>query len=382
MNDTAAYSFRRLYHLCAQTPLIHFQYDQSNATLRAAEVKPRLDHFLWQRAGERIEDSWLLHRTRKALRYKLRIERGGYTRVIDLTKNRDYDIYYGHLGGGADLKKAVLGDARLTVLCTIPALRDFIEEHLAEFFAVTNFGMMQSKGFGSYILQDAEYTPPFIAESLKRTYGASTCYTFDGGQRPFKVIKIMYKLMKSGVNLVRFRGEEAYERSLLFQFMHEQYGIGNEKAWLKQNGLAPSDIGSYDNRWHANPSEHTAQYVRALLGLGEHLDYTGDREQHREKTVIRIKSVSGLERLPSPIFFKVIGGNVYFVAAPVAPAILGETFEFTSPNGSGTLTVPTKEQLDADFTERFLAYCKDRFNNGVLDKFRETRGVTVQEVGE
>lgn len=34
------------------TPLIHFQHDQYGATLRASEVKPKLDKFILERLGD------------------------------------------------------------------------------------------------------------------------------------------------------------------------------------------------------------------------------------------------------------------------------------------------------------------------------------------
>ena len=34
------------------TPLIHFQHDQEGATLRASEVKPKLDRFVLTRLGK------------------------------------------------------------------------------------------------------------------------------------------------------------------------------------------------------------------------------------------------------------------------------------------------------------------------------------------
>ena len=40
------YSFEKSYRLAAQTPMIHFQWNQQGATLRASEVKPKLDKFL------------------------------------------------------------------------------------------------------------------------------------------------------------------------------------------------------------------------------------------------------------------------------------------------------------------------------------------------
>ena len=42
----------------AQSPIIHFQHDQAGATLRASEVKPKLDRFLLnkmeQETGKRV----------------------------------------------------------------------------------------------------------------------------------------------------------------------------------------------------------------------------------------------------------------------------------------------------------------------------------------
>jgi len=39
-------SFKVEFTLKQHTPLIHFQSDQSGATLRATELKPKLDRFL------------------------------------------------------------------------------------------------------------------------------------------------------------------------------------------------------------------------------------------------------------------------------------------------------------------------------------------------
>ena len=61
------------------TPLIHFQHDQEGATLRASEVKPKLDKFILTRLskeertkGER--EGWIKVKDGKAwLDYKMRI---------------------------------------------------------------------------------------------------------------------------------------------------------------------------------------------------------------------------------------------------------------------------------------------------------------------
>ena len=44
-------SYKLEYKLKQQTPMIHFQYDQSGATLRATEVKPKLDKFIIKKIG-------------------------------------------------------------------------------------------------------------------------------------------------------------------------------------------------------------------------------------------------------------------------------------------------------------------------------------------
>ena len=39
-------NFKLTFKLKQHTPLIHFQHDQTGATLRATELKPKLDRFL------------------------------------------------------------------------------------------------------------------------------------------------------------------------------------------------------------------------------------------------------------------------------------------------------------------------------------------------
>ena len=58
----------------------------------------------------------------------------------------------------------------------------------------------------------------------------------------------LYKLMKSGVNQ---RGD--YFRAFIYQYMHQaKPPVGNEKAWLKQNEIAPA-VGKPKNvDWHEN----------------------------------------------------------------------------------------------------------------------------------
>lgn len=378
-------SFKKTYTLKAQTPIIHFQHNQSGATLRATEVKPKLDRFICKNYRDKIKSEWFVTADKNALKYKLHFDAKGEQSQVDLGFKTDYDIYYANMGDNTLKKKGVIGDVAMTVVCTIPSLMSIIEECIAEFFAVTNFGTMQNKGFGSYIVEEekAKYTPKFIADSLKKTCGSDACYMYRPRKAVFKSIKVMYGMMKAGVNYTRFRGPNAYQRSLLFLYMHtDEYRMGNEKAWMKQNKIAPI-VSTSGKKWHENPENQEAFYVRALLGVGEHIEFQAN--PGRVKVTIEnadkgSDSKKIIERFSSPVYFKVIGSMVYISAKRIDDNIYGKTFRFSSDMGTGTLRVPEKDQLPSDFIDRFLKYCIDNINETGADKFDDTRGIRVSEV--
>ena len=142
----------------AQSPIIHFQHDQAGATLRASEVKPKLDRFLLnkmeQETGKRVavlkEDNgyavMFTDKEHNALNYRMNFEVPGNAYWVEpgTFKPESYSIYYGKSGvhDEKEKKKAV---------CFNQVLRNYIEKYLVEFFAVTNFGTMQDKGFGSFM---------------------------------------------------------------------------------------------------------------------------------------------------------------------------------------------------------------------------------------
>lgn len=86
------------FTLKQHTPIIHFQHDQHGATLRATEVKPKLDRFILEKLGKESDEydinedyettykrgkdiakarDWLIDKDKGALDYKMRIE-GNY----------------------------------------------------------------------------------------------------------------------------------------------------------------------------------------------------------------------------------------------------------------------------------------------------------------
>ena len=375
-------SFRKPYTLKQQTPIIHFQYSQTGATLRATEVKPKLDAFILKRVGEETAKSngWLIGDT-KALNYKMRFCSLG-EEYVEFTSPGPYDIYYGNMGEDTIFVKGVVAkDSTVTmeIICFYEDLRQTIDSLLENFFNVTNFGRMQNKGFGSFILDtgnvDSQRTRTIkISKQLCEEYGATHCYNFNGGQACFKRIKTIYSIIKSGLN---FRG---YRRSLLFYYMHDM-SIGNEKAYLKQRGMAPTDVGPHANsgnyeQYRKSTSQHTPFYVRALLGVGEQVEY---QKRVGGKTKISIDCTETdrndkalIERFPSPIFFKVIGGTVYYVGGRIEAytrkdetkptEIWGREFAFVDKDRARTLTLRTpaknaKPCFNENFMDGFLEYC-------------------------
>lgn len=387
----------KTYTLTQQTPLIHFQYDQSGATLRATEVKPKLDRFLIRKLGDGLKKSWLIKDT-ESLNYKLRFYCPAF-RTVELGRGTDFDIYYGNLG--ENQKKGVIADSvTMTVVCFIEELQQAIDENIKEFFAVTNFGTMQNKGFGSYLIEGTDIS--LLPKWLKAACGATACYSFNGKQQPFVEIKKVYSIMKSGINA------NGYQRSLLFLYMHEtqsytrrlpKQNIDNEKAQLKQTGLAPAIAKNAGNLARTDLRNTNPRYVRALLGVGDHIDFLNAPAAWHDKTEVKISSKE-IERLESCIFFKVLKAQndsytVYFTAKRIHEEIYGKQFTFRAKTkkdrkappapafvpapGPITMTVPKQNELPADFIDDFLRYCVSKFNdpnNGVNARLT----VSIREV--
>ena len=411
----------------AQSPIIHFQHDQAGATLRASEVKPKLDRFLLnkmeQETGKRVavlkEDNgyavMFTDKEHNALNYRMNFEVPGNAYWVEpgTFKPESYSIYYGNSGvhDEKEKKKAVFTNPVMNLMCFNQVLRNYIEKYLVEFFAVTNFGTMQDKGFGSFMPKEClqksgeltlEETKRF-AEMLKQAAGSVHCYSMSFVRVPeeinaknawctkvFKQIKDFYGIMKSAQNL------GGYSRSYLFQYMHgtdnkgnrDDLSIDNEKAWLKQKGIVPIiEKNGKTDRVDKNP-----RYVRALLGVGAGMSFI-QKDGKRLKVKINHKKGDGdaIERMDSPVKFKIIRNKVFITAEEVPEEIYGRMFEFQNKernwdgNKRGSLMTPSKEDFkDGKFDiQTFLACYVNYYNSRKLrkDKLPSIAGnVEVQEV--
>lgn len=408
--------FRLFLALEAQSPMIHFQARETGATVRATEVKPKFDRFLWKRIGERgVNSAGMIQKqpendkrdANPSLKYRMRIYcpeppqvvsinngsvKGADGRPVKL-QDYSYSLFYGNSGKATldEQTMGVLSNPVLEIQCLNAELRKLIEESVTEFFLTTNFGTMQSKGFGSfapadfcrdYWLSDGQRKE--IAGYLKAKTKTGICYCMmfdppyydEKGWNPsenvkdftdtFEAIRCFYQLMKSGYNGVR-SGE--YERSFLFQYMHG-LGIGNEKAWMKQNRISPA-IGAKS----PEQTDKTPRYVRALLGTAGNVSY---QEEPKGRVNVTISNEE-LPRVPSPVFFKVVKDTVFITAFPVPKEVYGKSYTFTGDRrrgyASGEISTPEEELFASgafdmrDFMEQYANHYNRLIWENRLPKF-------------
>ena len=320
---TSYNNFQNTYTLTPHSPLIHFQWDSDHAALRATEVKPKLDRYIVKHYGK-IPERWKKDdiNGKISLNYKMRIVTDENNEHIDLGRNTPYDIFYGNMG-----KKGVMNKSTLTITCFHKDLLKYIDEIIGDFFIVTNFGTMQSKGFGSFTVDKKSIDYKYICDILKIEYtNEGHCYTFRTNSRfTFKNIKTIYSLIKSGLNFTN----------------------------------------DNDNKKNADSDPNIPLKGKKIIK--EVVTITEQPEGNDEKG----KKAKKIERLNSPILFKVINNVVYFVGCEPNESIYGKTFSFSSTLGHNTLTVPEKNDLPQDFMNSFMHYaflklqdCKNkpRFN--------------------
>lgn len=377
----------------AQSPLIHFQTNENYncLTLRASEVKPKLDQFLFRKLKLAYEDKIIYEKYPlifideglNALNYRMKIEiKGKKTNIIRLNNNKDrwldYDLYYGNMGKPREeQKQGIISDITLTIFCFIPELRKLIQDYIEEFFIVTNFGTMQNKGFGSFLPKSCYYNNPMNEKQISQIAdyllddtismmrgekkGTKTCYCMKFIDKKnttsmdkekiwpeyFKQIKDFYGIMKSGRN---FRG---FSRSYIYKYMHTK-GIDNEKAWMKQKNISPvvNTKGKNYDRRDKNP-----KYVRAMLGTGAVLSYIAKAGSNDKVPIIITSKDEKVKRVPSPIYFKIVKNVVFIIAREIPEEIYNKKFEFRNKetNKSGCLFTPNEFDID-EFLEKYVNY--------------------------
>jgi hypothetical protein len=411
------------FTLKQHTPLIHFQHDQSGATLRATEVKPKLDKFIIELCKEQGIDykKWLIgDGEHDALDYKIRIDNpldvhfyfplalhqnaNRSREIIDFIKSElKIDItllapssYFANTDKIKFLpnsdhidpiktKVSELKFALKTEHCFKGILHsydqvllDVINDNISLFFLLHNFGTRQSKGFGSYMTFNPPKWDQKFIDKLPSSFGLEAVYYKEYGslndQTTFNEINNFWKILKAGNS---FRD---YQKSDIFNYFYNlSPKIRWEKRALKKEMKANyksvfSELKySKDQTKNRILSEADIQdnhlFVRALLGLAENNEFGTFNPRDNVKIQISDKlsnnpntKVKAVERFKSPITFKRIDNRIYMFVYKV--------------NG---LLQTDIDGNDREFEFSLNASIKDVTTSGLLTTLRVPKNFSVMQ---
>ena len=206
------------FTLKQHTPIIHFQHDQDGATLRATEVKPKLDRFIIEAMKSKnkpIPDNWYNNKEKGSLDYKIRLNIYNSLNKWNLLikkgdRNSSIPTFFGNMGDSYENNEKSLhfieSEFKNSLLCSKLDLLNVIEEILVDFFLVNNFGTRQSKGFGSFSIGSINDKQKAI--NLDVFY--NKCFSinldkedFESFKSAFGDIELFYKSIRGGINQKR-----------------------------------------------------------------------------------------------------------------------------------------------------------------------------------
>lgn len=351
------------------TPIIHFQHDQAGATLRASEVKPKLDKFI-------ISTFQLLERTiinntetitpksqfksffvndgklHTALDYKIKISVNSVDTNTAITlkpfepktkagqqiyeQKYSYPMVLTNMGGKSnqsELKDFTIYENLSIVFNSFNTeLLKKIKQVIGGFFLLHNFGNRQSKGFGSFTVIQIDNIEEDTIQFPAGTHFLLINEKIELKQM-FETIDYYWKRLKSGINYSKYKvGGEAgnpiwacdpsrYEKAFLFDYINnylpQEQRYTWEKRWLKESFL------DLDTRSNAIPPK----YARALLGLQDKFEFinpdfcnpddteSAQMNENFRKLNIKVKHENEeIDRIKAPILFKpVFHSNRIFI---------------------------------------------------------------------
>lgn len=358
------------YQLKQQTPMIHFQSDEEGATLRASEVKPKLDKFLLEQLGgvdtvRKENPDWFVSEDHPALNYKLRFAAKGNLEIEDPHKK----LYFGNMGINEEegnKRKTVYYQDRISmnIICFDGKLQTEIHHFLPYFFVLHAFGTRNGKGFGCFSLENV----PLDINVLKDCCPLKTFYSILYKQKKLSAesflndIWIISSMMKSGFNFTFLSNcPHDYYKGHIFRYFIDK-GIGGDKAFIKQKVL----INRHDQ--DARSEEKVSyndkfRFVRAMLGLPG--SYKFNPPIKTTKTTRRgevIITSANIERFQSPVQYRVQNNQLFIIPQHIPKEMLMATFYFQGQK------IHTPEEFDLiDFLDSFCL----RFNTREdISKFR------------
>ena len=374
-------SIRITFTLTQITPIAHFDYDNEcvTPTIRVTEVKPKLDRFLkkmYSRSykGESMPEDWFIvdssgERT-EALDYKMQITpQANSSRQFEIRKN-DYSNKYNFLANMSgdearsrsddtheDAARFVMENCPLSgqIVSFHKSLLAFMNEPIVKsltpidmFFACTNFGMRQDKGFGEFVtnpllLQGLSANDSF-KEVLRYVYGDYVYSTeLEKGRKG--VLRKEYNDLEPACRTIgkvckRLKsGKENFVHVYFSQNSNSRvkdYTVSNlyKRSFKNEKDVCKRDGANADG----------AVYGKALFGLANEI-----KIKEGTWTIGSRDEQNAISRIKSPVTFRVLYDTVYMFLdfdycdeqRMASYAMLaGRPITFTAENGQKEFSIP------------------------------------------
>ncbi|MBQ8764281.1 MAG: hypothetical protein IJZ07_09285 [Clostridia bacterium] len=402
--------YKCTYLLRQQTPLIHFQYRQPHAALRASEVKPMLDRFMQnfiKKHNLKIPKDWYIdipegNSFAKPFNYKMSIKTDAEPETV-----QSNNLYFGKMGHKVSPAEAlifkcknsdgtIINGVKLEILCFLEtkaeiseslkgcgladkfSLNELIGFILPAFFALTCFGTRATKGFGSFNVDGEKlseaYIHLFVPVFYKIPYMA-----VQGHKEIMDDIWVISGLMKSGFNFGK--GSYYKGRALIYLRETQNKKIGADKAFIKKKVLTN---GEDRNRNSEDCYEYDEfRFVRAMLGLPQDYTYRKSVNTTREgKVSISPAKGNSVERFASPVRFVPNGKELYIVPDEIPAEMFNAEFKFKSERASSEIKTPSDSEFNLiEYLDWFMNAFNTKTNlkNGEFtenDRMRISKTVT------
>ena len=366
--------FKLCIPLVQMTPIYHFQADEAEATLRATEVKPKLDRYLIQAAfgddptefkrfciGEAAHSqNGGSAEKQYALNYRLNITVDDPSKLSTEKLYIEKETKLEGIGSIWDLEKRPAGtmlEEKATVTLHFFSrhreLLNAIDEWIDAFFAGENFGCRQSKGFGSFATERSTKEHSLFEEALKKHMLTTKWATYKGLRLPFAMhsgavswidalndIRDIHKVLKSGIN--RPGKDEAHSIKIP-SYLIGDYAANDPKLSKFYDEKKTIYNNTLDGLMSKTPQEVSPdrwRFFRAMLGLPQfyefrHVNINNQNYlariaiAHSEKNKEENKSV--VERFRSPITYKPVKiGNswrYYMIPIPIPKDMFSHSFD-------------------------------------------------------
>ncbi len=347
-------SFTHTVRLIQHTPIIQFQHTQAGASLRATELKPKLDRFLMREISKKTSPeeikkffleqhkSWLVglgqgDEKHLALNYKMSILAQN-PKIETIQKgDREIPLFFANMGDDY-VERGLVSHSNITlrIQCLDTELLKKIIAYLGAFFAQHNFGMRSGKGFGSFSIEGDSTLP-----KNARWFDIAT----ENWKTAFQKIELFYKSVRGGINGAK--GEkgfvrEFYMKPLIFSYAKQQ-GIKWEKKIIKEKRLGSSLKSQQANHAHKISSKAQPEWplwddgnqefiVRDLLGLSSEQTWKGYPGGRNGASITKEDSYGKIDRFASPLVFKPMKLNngkfrIYFWGEPIPEEYFKTSFD-------------------------------------------------------